>query len=788
MAAAHQAIPGSSHGPRSGSRGSSPEPDVPFPNLRAGPALIVTAQASTTANFTPDSAESEASRSLNARNALRAQAGVLTRNTPYHPSLFSQIFRGPGILTSRLTQSILHFASGGPLRSGGGGISSSSASGIPIPEAVEYTLRYGFEEPADPAEANAPSLFANFSAADSRDNHRHGTAHSNGPSATSTTRRGRNARIEERIPSPLPQPDSPSPPATIKSRLSRFFTRRDKRSSLPDNAGGAATTSNSRARPRRRSVMEVFDAADPKREVVRLTQQIQDLENRRRDLLEELGQLDSDLERLVSQRDILATQRTPGPAALPDRRSPLAGAPRSHLSTPQSDISSIAYRDRPAVPTLTQQLTTHGSTVTALDFDPASRHLLTGSTDTTARVWDLDSTRTLDTRNCRLKLDAHQDVVRSVQLLGSWAVTGSLDSTLLVWDLDRLQTIQHPLVESEEEESVVSDEDDDGRGFIRNLRDSFTSANAPRTIRLSLSRARSSLENVFHDGSSSPTPQPSNGSAVDHPDVLSLNDSVSSPPLPPTALTTEGVRLGSAAPVTRASDAALVHRLTGHHGAITCLQATDDRLVSGSADRTVKYWDLTTGQEIRTVPVQWSMQAGAMSFAGAERFDPRGDNLGVAGFIGDLQFYQFALATGTVDGIIRMWDLRTAQSHRSLFGHTAPIASLTFNDAYVVSGSLDRTVRLWDMRVGKAVEQLEHAQPVHGIDFDGERIAAFTASDPTLHLYNIRTFQRSSLRAHSMPLTALRFVPVDDENPAEAWATTALLCAGQDGVVNRWLL
>lgn len=63
-------------------------------------------------------------------------------------------------------------------------------------------------------------------------------------------------------------------------------------------------------------------------------------------------------------------------------------------------------------------------------------------------------------------------------------------------------------------------------------------------------------------------------------------------------------------------------------------------------------------------------------------------------FVGAVQFWGYALVSGSGDGAVRMWDMRTGQAHRTLLGHTAPVTCLQFDEMYVVSGGLDKNIRV----------------------------------------------------------------------------------------------
>jgi mitochondrial division protein 1 len=71
------------------------------------------------------------------------------------------------------------------------------------------------------------------------------------------------------------------------------------------------------------------------------------------------------------------------------------------------------------------------------------------------------------------------------------------------------------------------------------------------------------------------------------------------------------------------------------------------------------------------------------------------------GFVGGLQFWGYALISGSADGGVRMWDMRTGQAHRTLLGHTGPVSCLQFDETHVITGSVDKTVKVGNSKEGE---------------------------------------------------------------------------------------
>ncbi|MBW4644006.1 MAG: ribosome assembly protein 4 [Goleter apudmare HA4340-LM2] len=196
--------------------------------------------------------------------------------------------------------------------------------------------------------------------------------------------------------------------------------------------------------------------------------------------------------------------------------------------------------------------------------------------------------------------------------------------------------------------------------------------------------------------------------------------------------------------------------LKGHNNSVTSVAFSPDglTLASGSLDKTIKLWDVTTGKTLKTLKRQ---NNSVTSIA----FSPDGQKLAAAG----------------VDTTIQLWDVTTGQTLKTLTGHDKWVSSVAFSPdgQRLASGSWDKTIKLWDVATGKNLKTLPgHDNWVSSVTFspDGQQLAS-GSWDKTIKLWDVATGQTLNIfKGHNNSVISLAFSPNGRQLTSGSWDKT----------------
>ncbi|KAL5339139.1 WD40-repeat-containing domain protein [Aspergillus crustosus] len=198
--------------------------------------------------------------------------------------------------------------------------------------------------------------------------------------------------------------------------------------------------------------------------------------------------------------------------------------------------------------------------------------------------------------------------------------------------------------------------------------------------------------------------------------------------------------------------------LQGHTDSVYCIQFDEDKIITGSRDKTIRVWDARYPWPCRKVigpPAGDSPNSGPVH-------DPEQQALGKSPFltirpppshsadiVGGpaeyhsasvlcLQFDDEIMVTGSSDYSCIVWDIKNDyRPIRRLEGHTAGVLDVCFDDHYIVSCSKDHTICVWDRRTGALVKKLlGHRGPVNAVQLRGDLIAS-ASGDGVAKLWNV---------------------------------------------------
>lgn len=172
----------------------------------------------------------------------------------------------------------------------------------------------------------------------------------------------------------------------------------------------------------------------------------------------------------------------------------------------------------------------------------------------------------------------------------------------------------------------------------------------------------------------------------------------------------------------------MIHQLVGHAHKITCVRlfAGEQAVVTGSADRCLKVWDISRKTYRQTTTLRHSSTSNCV--------DVGSDNT--------------SCVSGHLDGGLRFWDLRTGERTENISSlHEAAVTSCKFSptdSSMVLTNGLDNCLKITDIRSGLPIHTFrdDSFSTLHGwssaaFSPDGRYIVAGSSMNGTVLVWNV---------------------------------------------------
>jgi hypothetical protein len=160
-----------------------------------------------------------------------------------------------------------------------------------------------------------------------------------------------------------------------------------------------------------------------------------------------------------------------------------------------------------------------------------------------------------------------------------------------------------------------------------------------------------------------------------------------------------------------------LERLVGHESGVSAIAFSPDGniLASGSADKSIRLWDMHSGQALQTL-------RGHVSRVSAIAFSPNGK----------------ILASGSSYGTIRIWDGKSGLALRELDSPQHTIRALAFSpDSEILASGSGEIIQLWDPQSSTILQTLKgHEGEIRSIAFSPNgKVLASVSGDKTIRLW-----------------------------------------------------
>lgn len=196
--------------------------------------------------------------------------------------------------------------------------------------------------------------------------------------------------------------------------------------------------------------------------------------------------------------------------------------------------------------------------------------------------------------------------------------------------------------------------------------------------------------------------------------------------------------------------------LNGHTDSVYCCQFDENKIITGSRDRTIRVWDMRTFKclsviggpnNLPTPPTQLPLDVHKNMVVNHQTLNGTEEGRSIYHVPTDyheasilcLQFDSKIMVTGSSDHTCIVWDITQDEyiPKYRLRRHSAGVLDVCLDDKYIISCSKDATINVWDRATGNHLRELTgHRGPVNAVQLRGNLLVS-ASGDGVAKLWNL---------------------------------------------------
>jgi WD40 repeat protein len=178
--------------------------------------------------------------------------------------------------------------------------------------------------------------------------------------------------------------------------------------------------------------------------------------------------------------------------------------------------------------------------------------------------------------------------------------------------------------------------------------------------------------------------------------------------------------------------------MQGHEDNVWGVRFSPDErfLISGGMDASMIIWDVQTGKPVKRITIEPKRVTKKGIYPEIEYILPNSISPGVFNMEGNLLF------TGSIDGLIRIFDMNRFEFIDTLYGHKGAVSNFAISSdgSLLATGSWENELFIWDLKSYEILHKLKAKNhSAYSLRFINNDKYLFGAGGPSINIWDIES-------------------------------------------------